>query len=62
MKLLNLLNIVANAAVELEFKPERFVEMLDKMGLGMLVIFIIIGVIILTTMVINRLFSNKKDK
>ncbi len=44
---------------ELNFLPGRFIEMLDKMGIGMLVIFIIIGVIILATLLINKLFSKK---
>ena len=61
MKLLKLLNIAADAAApQLEFHPERFVEMLDKMGLGMLIIFILIGVIILTTLLVNRIFSKNK--
>lgn len=49
------------ASQELVFQPENFVQNLRHMGIGMLVIFIIIGVIILATMAINKLFSNKKD-
>ncbi len=45
---------------ELIFEPIRFIEMFEYMGKGMLVIFIIIGVIILTTMLINKGFSSKK--
>ena len=41
----------------MEFTPIRFVEMLSKMGVGMLVIFLVIGLIILATMFINWLFS-----
>jgi len=48
-----------NAFSELNFVPVRFVEMLDKMGIGMLVIFIIIGAIILATLLINKIFSKK---
>ncbi len=48
-----------NAFSELNFVPGRFIEMLDKMGIGMLVIFIIIGVIILATLLINKVFSKK---
>ncbi len=43
-----------------EFNPMAFVENLQYMGTGMLVIFAIIGVIILTTMAINKVFSDKK--
>ncbi len=41
------------------FKPGNFMKMLPKMGVGMVVIFAIISVIILTTMFINKLFSKK---
>ena len=43
-----------------QFDPMAFVENLQYMGTGMLVIFAIIGVIILTTMAINKVFSDKK--
>ena len=49
------------AAPELFFQPANFVNMLYYMGIGMLVIFVIIGIIILSTMVINKMFSKKKD-
>ncbi len=42
------------------FNPMNFVKYLSHMGIGMLVIFIIIGVIILTTLLINKIFSPKK--
>lgn len=48
------------AAQKLDFQPGRFVEMLQYMGIGMLVIFVLIGVIILSTMAINAVFSKKK--
>ena len=41
------------------FNPMGFVERLSNMGIGMLVIFVVIGIIILTTILINWLFSNK---
>ena len=50
---------VANNAVNLEFDPAAFVDNLEYMGIGMLVIFAIIGVIILTTKLVNYLFSDK---
>ena len=43
-----------------QFDPMAFVRNLQYMGVGMLVIFAVIGLIILTTMLINWLFSNKK--
>ncbi len=49
----------AHKTPEIVFEPQKFVEMLSYMGKGMLVIFVIIGVIILATMLINKIFSNK---
>ena len=46
-----------NTAVNLEFNPMAFVENLEYMGVGMVVIFAIIGVIILATKLVNYLFS-----
>ena len=48
------------ATPKLEFVPERFLEMLAYMAKGMLVIFVLIGVIILVTMLINKIFKEKK--
>ena len=48
---------LANTAVNLSFNPMAFVENLQYMGIGMLVIFAIIGIIILTTKLVNYLFS-----
>jgi hypothetical protein len=48
---------LANTGVNLEFNPMAFVENLQYMGIGMLVIFVVIGIIIGTTMLINWLFS-----
>ena len=50
---------IKSAFSELNFEPMRFVQMLSKMGIGMLLIFIIIGVIILATLLINKFFSKK---
>ena len=41
------------------FQPGNFVDMLPTMGIGMLMIFVIIGVIILSTLLINKIFSKK---
>ena len=51
------MNLLTNASFQ--FKPMAFVENLKHMGVGMLVIFVVIGLIILTTMFINWLFSDK---
>ena len=42
------------------FNLMGFVERLSNMGIGMLVIFVVIGLIILTTTLINWLFAEKK--
>ena len=43
--------------MDITFNPLAFVDQLSRMGIGMLVIFVVIGLIILTTMLINWLFS-----
>ena len=48
---------LANTAVNLEFHPIAFLENLRYMGIGMLVIFVVIGIIILETKLVNYLFS-----
>lgn len=64
MKLLsvifNVATKVAEGSTELTFEPQRFIEMLSYMGKGMLVIFVVIGVIILATLAINKIFSGKQ--
>ena len=47
----------AEEAAQLVFDPAKFVSNLQYMGIGMLVIFIVIGIIILSTKLINFLFS-----
>ena len=48
----------AAETANLVFSPGSFVENLQYMGIGMLVIFIVISVIILSTKLINYLFSD----
>ena len=43
------------------FEPMNFVENLRYMGLGMLGIFIVIGVIALLTVILNAVTADKKD-
>ena len=53
------MNFLSETAMDFTFNPMAFVENLQYMGVGMLVIFVVIGLIILTTMLINWLFSKK---
>lgn len=65
MYLLNMfLNLLSAPVVEkgMQWHPEKSLEVLPKAGIGMLVIFVIIGVIILATLAINKIFSKKNDK
>ena len=49
---------LTNTAFALEFDPMAFVENLQYMGTGMAVIFVVIGIIIGATTLVNYLFSN----
>ena len=51
------MNFLASTAVNLEFNPMAFIENLQYMGTGMAVIFVVIGIIIGATMLVNYLFS-----
>ena len=42
------------------FEPQNFIDNLSYMGKGMLAILIVMGVIILATVVLNKVFSGKK--
>ena len=42
------------------FEPMNFAENLSYMGKGMLGILIVMGAIILVTVVLNKIFSDKK--
>lgn len=44
------------------FEPMNFVANLKYMGLGLLCIFIVIGIIILATLLVNKLFSDGTGK
>ena len=61
MLLMNLANTAAETAAEFQMDPMNFVTNLKYMGTGMLGIFIVMGAIILSTFVLNRVL-NKKDK
>ncbi len=49
-------------APKMIFAPMNFIDNLYYMGLGMLGIFVVIGVIILATAVLNKTFKEKKDE
>ena len=51
------MDFLTSTAVNLDFNPMAFVENLRHMGVGMLVIFVVIGIIILATKLVNYLFS-----
>ena len=56
-----MLTEAANAATSnVAFHPENFIKNLSRMGIGMFVIFVIIGIIILTTVMVNKVFSDEK--
>ena len=44
-------------APQMFFEPMNFVKNLEYMGVGMLVIFVVIGIIIFATKLVNYLFS-----
>ena len=46
-----------NLLAAFQFDPMAFVRNLKYMGVGMLVIFVVIGIIILATKLVNYLFS-----
>ena len=48
------------AAETFKMDPMNFVENLSYMGVGMLGIFIVMGAIILSTVLLNKIFSGKK--
>ena len=56
---MNFWNILTTAetGANITFDLAKFVENLRYMGIGMLVIFVVIGLIILTTMLVNKVFS-----
>ncbi len=46
----------------LKFDLSAFIENSKYMLVGMVSIFIVIGAIIISTIVLNKIFQNKKDK
>ena len=59
MNILNTFALFDLGNIKLPFNPHGFIEMLKYMGIGMLAIFVLIGIIVLVTMLINKIFSGK---
>lgn len=55
-------DITVESESAIEFHPENFMSSLSYMGTGMIGIFIVIGLIVLATVVLNKLFREKSDK
>ena len=51
---------LTNLDVELNFKPADFTRNIEYMGLGMLGIFVVVGVVILLTFVLNKVTAGKE--
>ena len=49
-------------AGEFKFEPMNFVSTLSYMGTGMIGIFIVIGLIVLSTVILNKMFKEKEEK
>ena len=58
MNFLTGLHAAEETAAQISFQPLNFLENLKYMGIGMLVIFAVIGVIVLTTVLINKVFAD----
>ena len=54
--------IATDNAKKVQFKPMAFVENLNIMGVGMLGIFIVIGAIILSVVVLGKITAPKPEK
>jgi hypothetical protein len=48
--------------MDIFFEPMNFIKNLGYMGTGMLGIFIVIGLIVVATMILNRVDSTPKQK
>ena len=51
------MDFLTSTGFALEFNPMAFIENLQYMGVGMAVIFVVIGIIIGATTLVNYLFS-----
>ncbi len=58
MNFLTALHAAEETAAQISFQPANFIENLKHMGVGMLVIFAVIGIIALSTVLINKIFAD----
>ena len=52
---------MGNIFESLQFDPMAFIENLKYMGIGMLGIFVVIGLIACVTVLLNKIFSPKQN-
>ncbi len=57
MNLTNILLDAANGGIDVDFQPQNFVANLGYMGKGMIAIFVVIGVIMAATAILNKVFK-----
>ncbi len=55
------MTFLTNTVANLDFNPMAFIDNLKYMGVGMLVIFVVIDIIILATKLVNYLFFEKNS-
>lgn len=53
-------NLTTETKLDIKFQPKNFVKNTRYMGAGMLGIFVVIGLIIIVTGILNRVTSAKK--
>lgn len=58
----NVTEAVTTEAESFMFSPSNFVDNLEYMLSGMIGIFVVIGLIVIVTIVLNKIMSRKKDK
>ncbi len=59
--MLNMLNILILEFVTLAINGDSWKQTLPALVIGMIGIFLVIGIIILATYALNKIFSKKKD-
>ncbi|MGN0528958.1 MAG: hypothetical protein ACI4IE_07465 [Eubacterium sp.] len=60
--MLNIMAFISTFLMGIEINASSWKQTLPAMGFGMLCIFIVIGIIIVATYLINKAFSKNKDK
>ena len=58
----NIIFSLSSTAPSISFNPSGFVEQLPTMGIGMLGIFIVIGIIVGSTYLLNFVFKPRNKK